>query len=77
MRVKFIGGPFNGTTKDCLVDDRGRPLPCFNFYPLQPVKRICDGAGPNDEEVKVDRYKLEEIYRDGRLSHYEYHYVGR
>lgn len=77
MKVKFIGGPFHNTFKDVQLDDKGLPIPFFDFYPLQPLTKIQNDPTAKDESVRVDRYKLEEVWRDGRLSHYEYHYQGR
>lgn len=77
MRIKLIGGPFHNTTKDVRVNDEGKPMPFLDFHQLQPIKKISEDPAPKDEVSKVDRYKLEEVWLDGRLSHYEYHHEGR
>ncbi len=77
MRIKFIGGPFHNTIKDIRVDDDNKPPPFMDYYPLSPFQKVQTDPDIKDGSVEIDRYHLKEMWRDGRLSHYEYHYEGR
>ena len=82
MHVLMIGGPYDGQIKDApeIHNEGGYPVP-MPFYELMPQIELepnyIDSDINSDTTINLLVYKREEVWENGRLKHYEYHYQGR
>lgn len=79
MEVILRGGPLDGNFKDVSLDDNFRPYPVMKFPAELPTLSVGVYNSPVDPKMKIDVlvYELQEVWENGRLHHYEYHYNGR
>lgn len=77
IKVRFFGGPLDGTRRFIHVQDDGKPLPIYRYFVLKPEQSISVGPEHKEPDEVVDSYLLHEIRLNGRFSHYEYHHQGR
>lgn len=76
MKVILKGGPYDGEVRDVpALADSERPAPFLAMPPpLSPnVTWIAGHVDPRSTR-RVFIYDLKEVWMDGRLHHYEYHY---
>jgi hypothetical protein len=85
MKVKFIGGPFDGVINDVAANDRGAPPnEIWRYAPsssreltADDFARICNSPHNPEPEAQPLLYKLVSVYKTDTQHDYEYHYQGR
>jgi|GEM_PF-6952610 len=78
MKVKLIGGPFDGAIVD-VETNRGIPQRELVMHDCYSSSKLiaADFSLPEKSESNLHLYTLENVYKKDRVHDYEYHYQGR
>ncbi|HAZ8269206.1 TPA: hypothetical protein J8W34_000297 [Citrobacter koseri] len=81
MKVKLIGGPYDGRIID-VEESHGLPKQSSLYFPpplSAPRKLTADDFSPGSSDIPVQEflYALNRAYITDKAHNFEYHYQGR